>query len=114
MLARHDDWVRSLAFRNPLARGDPLVLTSGSQDSTIRLWNINAFVKETSMYRNQIEDTLSDELLDSFEASLGDLSGAEEGGRQISLKQHIVTVNSSHGRPVALLPTPWATASCQV
>ena len=73
MLARHDDWVRSLAFRNPLARGDPLVLTSGSQDSTIRLWNIDAFVKETSKYRNQIEDiamsylTLLRRVLETFQ-----------------------------------------------
>jgi hypothetical protein len=35
---------------------------------------------------------LSDDLLDAFEASLGDLTDAEEGGRQISLKRHILTV----------------------
>jgi elongator complex protein 2 len=41
-----------------------------------------------------IGDPLSDDLLDAFEASLGDLTDAEEGGRQISLKRHILTVKS--------------------
>lgn len=44
------------------------------------------------------EDDLSDDLLDAFEASLGDLGAdAEEGGRQISLKRHILTVKSNSG-----------------
>lgn len=36
-----------------------------------------------------------DDLLDAFEASLGDLGEGEEGGRQISLKRHIVSVKDS-------------------
>ena len=39
-----------------------------------------------------------DELLDSFETSLGDLVDGEEGGRQISLKHHILTVKTSAER----------------
>lgn len=39
-----------------------------------------------------------DELLDNFEASLGDLGDNEEGGRQISLKHHIVTVKTGPER----------------
>ena len=34
----------------------------------------------------------SDDLLDAFEASLADPTEGEEGGRQISLKRHILTV----------------------
>lgn len=37
---------------------------------------------------------LSDDLLDAFEASLADPAEGEEGGRQISLKRHILTVKS--------------------
>ena len=38
--------------------------------------------------------------LDAFEASLGDLAEGEEGGRQISLKRHILTVKRNEGRLV--------------
>lgn len=41
---------------------------------------------------------MSDELLDAFESSLGDLAEGEEGGRQISLKRHILTVKTENGR----------------
>lgn len=34
---------------------------------------------------------LGDELLDAFEASLGEIAG-DDGGRQISLKQHLIKV----------------------
>ena len=40
-------------------------------------------------------DELSDGLLDSFEASLGDIAEGEEGGRQISMKQHVISVKTN-------------------
>lgn len=39
-------------------------------------------------------NALGDDLLDAFEASLADPTEGEEGGRQISLKRHILTVKS--------------------
>ncbi|KAF8195964.1 WD40 repeat-like protein [Mycena galopus ATCC 62051] len=98
VLSGHEDWVRSLAFNHPAAE-DPLVLASGSQDATIRLWKIEVFTRYTnSSVDSRPSDALSDELLDEFEASLGDLD-AEEGGRQISLKRHILTVKSDQASP---------------
>jgi hypothetical protein len=73
-------------------------LASGSQDATIRLWNIEPFVKEKEKSSTNDSDPLSDELLDAFEASLGDLGDGEEGGRQISLKRTILTVKGASGR----------------
>lgn len=43
---------------------------------------------------------LSDDLLDAFESSLANVGDAEEGGRQISLKRHILTVKTGPGRRV--------------
>ncbi|OCH94238.1 WD40 repeat-like protein [Obba rivulosa] len=100
VLSGHEDWVRSLAFRAPENDADPLILASGSQDATIRLWNIERYSKRTldsGVLSRQAE--LSDELLDAFEASLADLTDAEEGGRQISLKRHIVTVKAGEQGP---------------
>ncbi|PFH51457.1 hypothetical protein AMATHDRAFT_142786 [Amanita thiersii Skay4041] len=90
-LAGHEDWVRSLVFRSPLTEGQPLILASGSQDATIRLWNIEKYARDLSQ-QFTTSGELSDELLDTFEASLGDIGDAEEGGRQISLKRHILTI----------------------
>ncbi|KAJ7276334.1 WD40-repeat-containing domain protein [Mycena haematopus] len=100
VLSGHEDWVRSLAFQNPAAAQDPLVLASGSQDATIRLWTIEPFTRyNDSSLDNRPSDALSDDLLDAFEASLGELADAEEGGRQISLKRHILTVKSAQVSP---------------
>lgn len=55
-------------------------------------------MKDRTKLLEQETDPLSDELLDSFEASLGDLADAEEGGQQISLKRTIMTVKDSTGR----------------
>lgn len=100
-LSGHEDWIRALAFRAPSPPSDPLILASGSQDGTIRLWNVESFIKMQVQPQNHtggLGDELSDDLLDAFEASLGDLSAdAEEGGRQISLKRHVLTVKSSVG-----------------
>lgn len=84
-LPGHEDWIKCLAFHSPRAEADPLILASGSQDATIRLWNIEPLKFDPTARGD-------DELLDSFEASLGDTGEGEEGGKQISLKRHIVSV----------------------
>ncbi|KAI0080733.1 WD40 repeat-like protein [Panus rudis PR-1116 ss-1] len=93
-LSGHEDWVKCLAFC-PRTGDEALVLASGSQDGTIRLWNIELYTKHKASQDSATEGELSDELLDAFEASLGDLADAEEGGRQISLKRHILTVKAN-------------------
>ncbi|KAN0124534.1 WD40-repeat-containing domain protein [Russula decolorans] len=84
----HEDWVRAICLRPPTSSSEPLILASGSQDANIRLWNIEAVTSSTS-------EALSDDLLDAFEASLGEVDEGEEGGRQISLKKHMLTVKTS-------------------
>ncbi|KAK7061666.1 Elongator complex protein [Favolaschia claudopus] len=99
-LAGHEDWVKSLAFLPPSSPKDPLTLASGSQDATIRLWKIETYTRyDITSPADRPPDALSDDLLDAFEASLGELADAEEGGRQISLRRHIVTVKSDEARP---------------
>ncbi|KAL1700740.1 WD40-repeat-containing domain protein [Schizophyllum commune] len=95
-LSGHEDWVRALAFREPASadegssstRQEPsaLVLASGAQDASIRLWNIEP------MRRGSADGT--DDLLDAFEASLGETTDGEEGGRQITMKRHLITVKA--------------------
>ncbi|KAG6872799.1 hypothetical protein C0995_006528 [Termitomyces sp. Mi166 len=97
VLAGHEDWVKTLEFRSPISQEQPLVLASGSQDATIRLWNIEPWSRLSSKSPKDQSDNLSDELLDAFEASLGDVGEAGEGGRQISLKRHILTVKGDQG-----------------
>ncbi|EIN10688.1 WD40 repeat-like protein [Punctularia strigosozonata HHB-11173 SS5] len=95
-LAGHEDWIRSLTFRPPTSQQEPIILASGSGDSTIRLWNIEP--QEETRSSRGADDGLSDELLDAFEASLGNPIGGEEGGRQISLKRHSVNIRTPDGR----------------
>ena len=101
-LSGHEDWVKCLSFRRLESDDESvLVLASGSQDSTIRLWNIEPYDRlksNPSQPSEQSTSRLSDDLLDTFEASLGDLADAEEGGRQISLKRHIITVRGSQNK----------------
>lgn len=97
VLSGHEDWVKALAFRLPEAESDPLVLASGSQDATIRLWNVEAIIPKAAK-ATKFETSPNDELLDAFEASLGDLGDGEEGGRQISLKRHVLTVKTGESR----------------
>nr|GAT54077.1 predicted protein [Mycena chlorophos] len=92
VLQGHEDWVKCLAFNHE--RDSTLVLASGSQDATIRLWKIEPLAKQATSSESQSSDPLSDALLDAFEASLGELGDAEEGGRQISLKRHVLTVKN--------------------
>jgi elongator complex protein 2 len=75
--------------------GQPLVLASGSQDATVRLWNIEPWQKAVAPIKGMTSENLNDNLLDSFEASLGDIGENEEGGRQISLKRHVLTVKTA-------------------
>ncbi|KAG5716522.1 putative elongator complex protein 2 [Termitomyces sp. T112] len=96
VLAGHEDWVKTLDFQDPISQGQTLVLASGSQDATIRLWNVEPWSRPTSTSQKDRPDSLNDELLDAFEASLGDV-GEAEGGRQISLKRHIMTVKDDQG-----------------
>ena len=76
-------------------KGQPLVLASGSQDATVRLWNIEPWQKVLAPIKGMTSENLNDNLLDSFEASLGDIGENEEGGRQISLKRHVLTVKTA-------------------
>ncbi|KDR83805.1 hypothetical protein GALMADRAFT_236196 [Galerina marginata CBS 339.88] len=94
-LAGHEDWIRSLAFKHSETDDQPLILASGSQDATIRLWNIEPWKKGTSSTQEAVFSQPIDQLLDDFEASLGDVGESEEGGRQISLKHHVMTVKTS-------------------
>ncbi|KAG6900925.1 hypothetical protein C0993_004362 [Termitomyces sp. T159_Od127] len=95
VLAGHEDWVKTLDFQDPVIEGQSLLLASGSQDATIRLWTVEPWSSSTS--KKDQSDNLSDELLDAFEASLGDVGEVEEGGKQISLKRHILTVRGDQG-----------------
>lgn len=91
--------MKSLTFRETSSGADLLVLASGSQDSTIRLWNIEPLQKEpANSVHGNVSNPPSDALLDAFEASLGELTDVEEGGRQISLKRHVLSVKSTEGR----------------
>jgi hypothetical protein len=58
------------------------------------LWNIEPIKASNSISGEGDQGLLSDELLDAFEASLGEVAEGEEGGRQISLKRHILSVKS--------------------
>ncbi|PPQ63876.1 hypothetical protein CVT24_009502 [Panaeolus cyanescens] len=90
----HEDWIRGLAFNSSNPSNPSLVLASGSQDSTIRLWNIEAVVKAPQVEGQNASDEVNDDLLDKFEASLGELGDNEEGGRQISMKRHVLTAKT--------------------
>ncbi len=79
------------------AERDPLILASGSQDATIRLWNIEPFSR-SAIGASGNSAGEADDLLDAFEASLVNLEDTEDGGRSISLKRHILTAKSSSGR----------------
>ncbi|PSR73684.1 hypothetical protein PHLCEN_2v10603 [Hermanssonia centrifuga] len=94
-LPGHEDWVKSLAFKTLDSEDLSLTLASGSQDGTIRLWKIDPYQRQAT--QQSTIDALSDDLLDTFEESLGELADAEEGGRQISLKRHILTVKDNEG-----------------
>ncbi len=83
-----------------------LTLASGSQDGTIRLWKIDPCQRQAKGAHQSTIDALSDDLLDTFEESLGDLADAEEGGRQISLKRHILTVKDNEGMYVPIFYQP--------
>ncbi|KAI5124733.1 hypothetical protein M0805_005368 [Coniferiporia weirii] len=96
-LSGHEDWVKSLSFQEGIAGPSILTLASGSQDGTIRLWNIERIMKEKRAPLDDGADALNDELLDSFEAALGDIAEGEEGGRQISTKRHVLTVRTREG-----------------
>lgn len=108
VLSGHEDWVRALTFRLPEASSNPLVLASGSQDGTIRLWNVDAIVQKASETSKSEGSEVNDELLDAFEAALGDLGNGEEGGRQISLKRHVLTVKTEENRYDVLSTRHWA------
>lgn len=71
------------------------MLASGSQDATVRLWNIEPWQKVLIPTKSTTAENFNDNLLDNFEASLGDIGENEEGGRQISLKRHVLTVKIS-------------------
>ncbi|KAG8819898.1 hypothetical protein FRC19_009421 [Serendipita sp. 401] len=91
-LSGHEDWVKALAFNtaNSVVGQTSLMLSSGSQDGTIRLWEILPVAGREEKSTKALED----QLLDDFEASLGELAG-DEAGRQISTKQHLFRVSTN-------------------
>ena len=97
-LPGHDDWVKAVAFSEPT--DSLLTLASGSQDNTVRLWVITPSASSGST-QSAVPTQLSDDLLDSFEASLESIGGADvaegEGGRQITLKRHLFGVKDLSG-----------------
>jgi WD40 repeat protein len=84
-LPGHEDWVKSLDFC--LLPDNTLLLASGSQDGTIRLWSITQAEEQENIAGNDI----GDQLLDEFEQSLIDIDD-EQGGKQISMKHHLIQV----------------------
>lgn len=106
-LAGHEDWIRGLSFCPPSAprstptpEEEPLILASGSQDNTIRLWNISL---EQSASKGDAEGGgVKDDLLDDFEAALADVGEGDEG-RQVSLKRHVFGVKQGQQKFVAQL-----------
>ncbi|KAM5535687.1 hypothetical protein V8D89_010674 [Ganoderma adspersum] len=95
-LPGHEDWVKCLAFKPTDTELDSLILASGSQDATIRLWNIEPFSR-SALGASGSSAGETDDLLDAFEASLVNLADTEDGGRSISLKRHVLTVKSPSG-----------------
>ncbi|KAF8332818.1 WD40-repeat-containing domain protein [Cantharellus anzutake] len=89
-LAGHEDWVKGLSFymssgTQNTNEGSSLTLASASQDGYVRLWLIKA---HQSFVRSEVDD-----LLDAFEKRLGEVSGdAEEGGKTITNRAHVLTV----------------------
>ena len=75
----------------------PLILASGSQDGTIRLWNVDSFTPVPSTKGDSEVGEIKDDLLDEFEAALGDVAEGEEG-RQVSLKRHVFSVKKGSER----------------
>ncbi|TFK93928.1 WD40 repeat-like protein [Polyporus arcularius HHB13444] len=96
VLPGHEDWVKSLAFKVPERTGEALILASGSQDATIRLWNIEPFTRSALSSSGSSAGGVTDELLDAFEEALVNLEDSEDG-RSISLKRHILTVKTPEG-----------------
>lgn len=90
----HEDWVRSLSFSPlPSSVGDvhSLTLASGSQDGYIRLWVIAPSAVSSI---SSTDDLGVDELMDSFERTLGQMEDdAEEGGKTISNRAHVFSVS---------------------
>ncbi|KZS97971.1 WD40 repeat-like protein [Sistotremastrum niveocremeum HHB9708] len=88
----HEDWIRTLAFSPSGPQANPsLTLASGSQDGNIRLWLIEEIQNAPPVKAGE----LTDDVLDAFEASLGDVGDADEGGRQLSLKRYVVGVKTA-------------------
>ena len=79
VLPGHEDWVKCLAYKSPAREGDPLILASGSQDATIRLWNIEPFTRSTLSSSDESGDRATDELLDHVYRASTALIAASEG-----------------------------------
>lgn len=97
MLEGHEDWVRCLSFSPASASTSTssLTLASGSQDGNIRLWAIEQ-QKEKGTAGDR--GVASDDILDAFEKSLGDVGDGEGlGGRRISNRSHVFAVRDPQG-----------------
>jgi WD40 repeat protein len=88
ILSGHEDWVRSLAFRAKSADDTILILASGSQDTTIRLWKIECVEPDS---RCEASWRLPGfDLLDVM--PLNDISDESKSGGQVSLKRHLLVI----------------------
>ncbi|PVF97247.1 WD40 repeat-like protein, partial [Serendipita vermifera] len=87
-LPGHEDWVKSLDFC--ALPDNSLLLASGSQDGTIRLWSVTR--AESHEQPRAID--IGDQLLDDFEQSLIDIDD-EYGGKQISMRHHLIQVRDN-------------------
>src|ERR1700743_837670 len=94
-LPGHEDWVKALCFRHPDQPCDPLILASGSQDTTIRLWNIESHTNVIEAQPEEVPDSILDCMLAAGPED-------EEGGRTISSKRHTFSIKPKHNTLVHL------------
>jgi WD40 repeat protein len=95
-LPGHEDWVRGLSFRPARGHLSSLTLASGSADSTIRLWNIKP-VSATKGTKSESQGIISDEMLESFEASFKDSADTDDSDKRLSMKRYRITTRQANG-----------------
>ena len=75
------------------------MLASGSNDNSIRLWNIQQHVpEEVTKNEDVTEKNSTEDSLHTNEASTGELKGGGKVDRRVSMKQYMLTAKSLDGR----------------